>query len=114
MLKNRRIPAELYRWRTTLYRGEDMEALSISNHSQCHVQGPHEERSMLTDQELEAGVLLILASVVGLSFGKMWRPGIYIPHSGSLPHEEYLREKSLPTEADGTFILNGRPWLILK
>lgn len=60
---------------------------------------------MLTEQELEAGVLLILASVVGLSFGKMWRPGIYIPHSGSLPHEEYLMEKNLSTEADGTFIL---------
>lgn len=69
---------------------------------------------MLSEQELEAGVLLILASALGLSFGRMWRPGIYIPHSGSLPHEEYLMEKNLQTQADGTFIVNGRPWLILK
>lgn len=69
---------------------------------------------MLSEHELEAGVVLILASMLGLSFGRMWRPGIHIPHSGSLPHEEYLMEKSLPTEVDGTFIVNGRPWLILK
>ncbi len=69
---------------------------------------------MLSEHELEAGVVLILASVLGLSFGRMWRPGIHIPHSGSLPYEEYLMEKSLPTEADGTFIVNGRPWLILR
>ena len=69
---------------------------------------------MLSEQELEAGVLLILASAIGLSFGRMWRPGIYIPHSGSLPREEYLMQKNLQTQADGTFIVNGRPWLILK
>lgn len=69
---------------------------------------------MLSEQELEAGALLILASLLGLSFGRMWRPGMYIPHSGSLPHEEYLMEKTLPTEADGTFVVNGRPWLISR
>ncbi len=62
---------------------------------------------MLSEHELEAGVVLILASMLGLSFGRMWMTVIHIHQSGSLPHEEYLMEKSLPTEADGTFIVNG-------
>jgi hypothetical protein len=45
----------------------------------------------------------------------MWKPGMNeIPHSGSLPREEYLLERSLPVEVDETFTLNGRPWLMLK
>jgi hypothetical protein len=70
---------------------------------------------MFDEQEIEAGALLILACMVGYSFARMWKPGMNdIPHSGSLPREEYVLERSLPLEVDGTFNLNGRPWLMLK
>lgn len=70
---------------------------------------------MLDEQEIEAGALLILACMVGCSFARLWKPGMNeIPHSGSLPREEYLLERSFPLEVDGTFSLNGRPWLMLK
>ena len=70
---------------------------------------------MLDEDEIEAGALLILACMVGCSFARMWTPGMNeIPHSGSLPREEYLLERNLPLEVDGTFSLNGRPWLMLK
>ena len=66
-------------------------------------------------QEIEAGTLLILACAVGWSFARMWKPGMNdIPHSGCLPLEEYLLERSLPLEADETFTVCGRPWLTLK
>lgn len=69
----------------------------------------------LDEKEIEAGALLILACVAGRSFARMWKPGMNdIPHSGSLPHEEYLLERNLPVEADDTLNLNGRPWLMLK
>ena len=64
-------------------------------------------------QEIEAGTLLILACAVGWSFARMWKPGD-IPHSGCLPLEEYLLERTLPLEADETFTVCGRPWLTLK
>jgi hypothetical protein len=78
--------------------------------------GPESAHSgMLDENEIEAGALLILACVVGCSFARMWTPGMNdIPHSGSLPREEYLLERNLPLEVDGTFSLNGRPWLMLK
>jgi hypothetical protein len=70
---------------------------------------------MLDEHEIEAGALLILACVVGCSFARMWTPGMNdIPHSGSLPREEYLLERNLPLEVDETLSLNGRPWLMLK
>ena len=70
---------------------------------------------MLDELEIEAGALLILACMVGCSFARLWSPGMNeIPHAGSLPREEYLLERSLPLEVDGTFSLNGRPWLMLK
>lgn len=70
---------------------------------------------MLDEQEVEAGALLILACMVGCSFARMWAPGMNeIPHSGCLPREEYLLERSRPLEVDGTLSLNGRPWLMLK
>jgi hypothetical protein len=70
---------------------------------------------VLDENEVEAGALLILACVVGCSFARLWTPGMNdIPHSGSLPREEYILERSLPLEADGTLSLNGRPWLMLK
>ena len=66
-------------------------------------------------QEMEAGTLLILACAVGWSFARMWKPGMNdIPHSGCLPLEEYLLERTLPLEADETFTVCGRPWLTLK
>ena len=66
-------------------------------------------------QEIEAGTLLILACAVGWSFARMWKPGMNdIPHSGCLPLEEYLLERTLPLEADETFTVCGRPWLTLK
>ena len=66
-------------------------------------------------QEIEAGTLLILACAVGWSFARMWKPGMNdIPHSGCLPPEEYLLERTLPLEADETFTVCGRPWLTLK
>jgi hypothetical protein len=69
----------------------------------------------LDEEEIEAGALLILACMAGRSFARMWKPGMNeIPHSGSLPREEYLLERSLPVEVDETFTLNGRPWLMLK
>ncbi len=69
----------------------------------------------LDEEEIEAGALLILACVAGRSFARMWKPGMNeIPHSGSLPREEYLLERDLPVEVDETFNLNGRPWLMLK
>lgn len=69
----------------------------------------------LNEHEIEAGALLILACMVGCSFARMWTPGMNeIPHSGSLPREEYLLERSRPLEVDGTLSLNGRPWLMLK
>ena len=70
---------------------------------------------MLDEREIEAGTLLILACVAGWSFARMWKPGMNdIPHSGCLPLEEYLLERSLPLEADETFTVNGRSWLTLK
>jgi hypothetical protein len=70
---------------------------------------------MLDENEVEAGALLILACLVGCSFARLWTPGMNdIPHSGSLPREEYILERSLPLEVDGTLSLNGRPWLMLK
>ncbi len=69
----------------------------------------------LDEQEVEAGALLILACMAGCSFARMWTPGMNeIPHSGTLPREEYLLERSQPLEVDGTLSLNGRPWLMLK
>jgi len=70
---------------------------------------------MLDEREIEAGTLLILACAVGWSFAQMWKSGMNdIPHSGCLPLEEYLWERSLPLEADETFTVNGRSWLTLK
>lgn len=70
---------------------------------------------MFDDHELEAGTLLILACAAGMSFARMWKPGMNdIPHSGCLPHEEYLLERTLPLEVDETFTVSGRPWLMLK
>jgi hypothetical protein len=70
---------------------------------------------MLKEQEIEAGTLMILACAAGMSFARMWKPGMSdIPHSGCLPHEEVLLERSDPPEVDETLTVDGRPWLSLR
>lgn len=89
--------------------------ISIEDGRESQADAESAPSGMLDEDEMEAGALLILACVLGCSFARMWAPGMNdIPHSGALPREEYLLERNLPLEVDGTLSLNGRPWLMLK
>ena len=67
----------------------------------------------MTEEELDAGALMILACVANWSMIKVW-PRIKLPHCGALPALETLAEYRPVIDCDTTFMLNGRPWLILK
>lgn len=93
----------------------EIRPISVEDERESQTGAESASSGMLDEHEIEAGALLILACVLGCSFARMWAPGMNdIPHSGSLPREEYLLERNLPLEVDGTLSLNGRPWLMLK
>ncbi len=93
----------------------ETQSISVEDWRESHADAESVPSEMLDEDEMEAGALLILACALGCSFARMWTPGMNdIPHSGSLPREEYLLERNVPLEVDGTLSLNGRPWLMLK
>lgn len=100
---------------TTMLSIMDVPAVEARDGAESHLGAGLALSEILDEQEIEAGVLLILACAAGCSFARMWNPGMNaIPHSGCLPREECHSERSLALEVDETFHLNGRPWLTLK
>lgn len=67
----------------------------------------------MTEQELEAGVLMFLFCIADIPM-RSYKPRIILPHCGMLPTEEILSENLDGIAHDLTMTCSGRPWLILK